>query len=353
VSYENVGTVMTANGPVDPSGLGITLTHEHVLIDIQCYHNEPRNERQRDLVKQPLAISMLGEIRRDLTVFPQVLVLDDREIAAQEVGEFVKGGGGTIVDCTPKNIGRDAPGVQWVGNQLGMNMVMGCGYYIQPAHPAEVSAGTAASLKDLMLAEIRDGIDGTGIRPGVIGEIGTSQPVHPDEWKVLTAACEVQKESGLPLYVHPYFGTRSRVAPELVRFILRQGVDPQRVNICHMDGYMNLDYQLRVLDMGVNVSFDTFGLEVYYDALEYNHNCHDSQREEHLLELLNRGYADQILISQDVCVKIQLGQFGGYGYNHLLSHIVPSLKYEGVSEATIQKLLVDNPRRLLTIGGGE
>lgn len=343
------GMAMTVEGPVDPGGLGITLTHEHFLLDIQCYALPPRTDRQRAHLGKPLAMEMLGEIRRDVTSFPEALLLDNQDTAARELGEFVKSGGKTVVDCTPKGIGRNVAGVRDIGRHVGLNMIVGCGYYIGASHPPEVRGASVDSLRESLLSEINAGIDGTGIRPGVIGEIGTSQPVQAEEWKVLEAACQAQKATGLPLYIHPYFGTRSRVAPEIVRFVLRQGVNPQKVNMCHMDGYMNLAYQLRVLNMGVNISFDTFGLEVYYDSLEFNHNCHDSEREKHLLQLLDRGCVDQILISQDVCMKVQLEEYGGYGYNHLMGHIIPSLKHEGVGPETLDRLLIDNPRRLLTI----
>ena len=184
----------------------------------------------------------------------------------------------------------------------------------------------------------------------MLGEIGISQPGHPDEWKVLTAACRAQKQTGLGLYIHPYFGQNSRIAPDIVKYVLDEGVDPGRVNICHMDGHMNLAYQRRVADMGVWISFDTFGLEVYYESMSFNHNCHDSQRERHLLELLDLGYASQILISQDVCMKMQTLRYGGYGYAHLLRHIIPSLKHKGVDDETVRTLMVDNPRRFVTVG---
>ena len=158
----------------------------------------------------------------------------------------------------------------------------------------------AGLLTEKMLSEIEGGIEGTGIKPGVIGEIGISQPVEEDEWKVLDAACEAQKQAGLPLYIHPYFGARSRVAPEVAKYTLRKGVDPQKINMCHMDGNMALDYQRRVADLEVFISFDNFGLEIYYESLEFNYNSHDSQRHDHLLKLLDLGYGDQILVSQDV-----------------------------------------------------
>src|SRR5262249_44636832 len=129
-----------------------------------------------------------------------------------------------------------------------------------------------------------------------------------------------------------------------------QDVDPRRVNFSHMDGYMNLDYQRLVADLGFFISFDTFGLEGYYDSAEVNHNTHDSYREELLLRLLDLGYPHRIMIPQDCASKSQMMRYGGYGYGHILRDILPSLRFEGVDQATIDQLLIENPKRWLTIG---
>lgn len=355
MSSGDSGKVMTIEGPVDPGELGITLTHEHLFVDLRTYAPEPKNEEDRAFAERPLSIDMLGAIRRNIGCSKDALLNDDAETLLAEVMEFKKLGGQTIVDQSVVGIHLEEKGSRprnhlQLARDSGLKIVLGSGYYVSSSHPPELAAKSVEELSEELMQEVREGIDGSGVRPGLIGEIGISQPAHPDEWKVLEAACRAQKETGLPLSIHPYFGTRSRIAPEIVRFVLRQGVDPARVDICHMDGHMNLDYQRRVADMGVWISFDTFGLEVYYDGLDFNHNCHDSQREEHLIALLDLGYVDQIMISQDVCMKIQLRRYGGYGYGHILANIVPSLRFDGVDEATIDKLLVENPRRFLTIG---
>ena len=116
-----------------------------------------------------------------------------------------------------------------------------------------------------------------------------------------------------------------------------------------MDGYMNLDYQRRVADLGVFISFDNFRPgEPTTNSIDFSYNSHDSQRHEHLLKLLALGYRDQILVSQDTCYKTQLTRYGGYGYTHILRNIVPALRYAGVDDATLERILVKNPYRLLS-----
>jgi len=343
----DAGKVVTVGGPIDPDRLGVTLVHEHLLLDGRVWQQEPATLRQRALCKESIRMDFLGDVRRDALVFEDNLVLDDPELARQEVLEFRALGGSTIVDVTCCGIGRDVRSLAMIQQEAGINIIAGCGYYVQPSHPPEVSRTDVDGLTELLLLDLLKGIDGSRIRAGVIGEIGTSATVHRDEWKVLTAACAAQRESGVALsvHVHPMQGT---TAPEVVGHILGQGVDPARVIICHMDGNMDLEYQLGVAETGVYISYDCFGLELYFDSLN-SYRCHDSERERLLLQLLEHGYGRQLLLSHDVCYKVMLKHYGGYGYDHLLRHIVPSLCRNGVSRETIDLLLVENPRRALTI----
>ena len=342
-------TVMTVTGPVAADDIGIALVHEHIFLDMRQSYTEHHPDAQYG----PPQIHMLGEWRRDYSKFPDFMVLDDVDLAISEISRFAEYGGKTIVDATPIGARPQSrqlypAGLRTVSVEAGVNVIAGCGFYIQASHPEYVRTSSSRFLAERIVSEIEHGLEGTDIRPGVIGEIGLSQPVEEDEWKVLDAACEAQKQTGLPLYIHPYFGARSRVAPEVAKYALRKGVDPQKINMCHMDGNMTLDYQRRVADLEVFISFDNFGLEIYYDSLEFNYNSHDSQRHDHLLKLLDLGYGDQILVSQDVCYKAQLTLYGGFGYAHILRNIVPALRYAGVDDDTLDLILVRNPFRLLS-----
>jgi phosphotriesterase-related protein len=292
-------------------------------------------------------MQMLGEVRRDPLVFDDNLIMDDVELAVEEVLGFRELSGQTIVDVTNRGLGQNVRMIREVSVRSGLHVVAGCGYYIRESHPPEVSRHNVESLAKQILVDITEGIDGSGIRPGVIGEIGTGEPVHDEEWKVIDAACIAHGRSGLPLsvHVHPMQG---RTAPEVVAHILDRGVAPRKIIVCHMDGNMDLDYQLTIAKTGVWVSYDCFGLEVYFDCFG-RYRCHDSERERVLLKLLEAGYSSQILLSQDVCMKAQLRRYGGYGYDHVLRHIQPSLKRQGVSDGVFRKLMIDNPRAALTI----
>lgn len=339
---------MTVTGPVSASALGVTLHHEHLLIDMSAWQAPPRTPLQAQLANEPLRMDMLGEVRRDALVFRDNLLLDDIELAIEEVGDFQAVGGRTVVDVTVRGLGRNVRALREIADRTGLNVIAGCGYYIQQGHPRDMGERTVAELVAEFVDEITSGIDGTGILPGVIGEIGTGEPVHPDEWKVLEAACIAQRETGLPLYVH-VFPAQGGTAPEVVSFVLGNGVAPDRLVVCHMDGNMDVDYQLRVAETGVYLAYDCFGVEVYFDSID-RYRCHDSERERVLLALLEAGYADQLLLSQDIAIKSCLKRFGGYGYSHVVRHIVPALERRGVDRGVIDTLLVENPARVLTIG---
>jgi phosphotriesterase-related protein len=360
----NAGMAMTVEGPVNPENLGVTSTHEHVVIDLRSWQLAARTQRQREIAEDALRMDMLGEVRRDLLVFPDALVLGDLATQADEVRDFREAGGKTIVEVTVEGLGPNPSRIREIGRQAGVQFVVGVGYYPvphvdmypgrqRPSRPPdkEIQEQSEKDLAESMIRVITDGFDDSGIRPGIIGSFGTRQPAQADEWKILTAACSAQKETGLPLFVDSYWGPRRGNGPEIVKHILGQGVDPGRVNIAHMDSTVDIAYQLAVLEMGVSIGIDMFGVELYYDSLMGDqHLPHDTDREYILLELIERGYESQIVLGQDVYCKIQLRRYGGYGYGHLLSHIIPSLEHQGVDQATIQRLVVENPRRLLTIG---
>jgi phosphotriesterase-related protein len=354
---------MTVEGPIEPEKLGVTSTHEHVVIDLRSWQLPPRTQRQRETAEDPVRMDMLGEVRRDLLVFPDALVLEDLTTQAAEVREFREAGGQTIVEVTVEGLGPNPARIREIGRRAGVQFVVGVGYYPVPhvdMYPGqrrpsrtpdrEIGEQTEEQLTESMIRVITEGFDESGIRPGIIGSFGTRQPAQADEWKILTAACSAQKETGLPLFVDSYWGPRRGNGPEIVQHILRQGVNPERVNIAHMDSTVDINYQLTVLEMGVSIGLDMFGVELYYDSLMgEQHLPHDTDREYILLQLLERGYENQIVLGQDVYCKIQLRRYGGYGYGHLFSHIVPSLEHQGVNKETMRRLVVENPKRLLTI----
>lgn len=340
----STGRVMTVRGPISAHDLGITLMHEHVFIDLSFLWDSPTSEWQRPLVDGEITLANRGLLQVDPYVSRTNLVLDDLDLAVAELAPFRQLGGGSVVDLTITGIRPQPARLRQVSEQTGLHIVAGGGCYTQRSHPPEVAALSEAQLLERLLHEIANGLDGTDVRPGIIGEIGTSSPVHPDEAKVLRVAAAAQAKTGLAVNVHVAIFRREALAA--LDILEDAGADSSRVVISHLDEQPDTAYHRAVLERGAYVEFDTFGSESYFDG-EGSAEPSDRERVDCLIELLDAGFGDRLLISQDVCTKVQLLKYGGFGYGHILRSIVPRLRRRGVDEATVRKLLVENPARVL------
>ncbi len=220
---------------------------------------------------------------------------------------------------------------------------MGCGWYREAYYPAEllVDRRSVDELADQLVVEIEAGVGESGVRPGIIGEIGTDKPwLSAQEERVHRAAARAAAPDGLAITTH---GVLSPVGLDQLRVFEYEGVDPARVVIGHADSYPVLDHYLAIVERGANLEFDFLGMP-------WAKERHDEVRALDLIrELLSRGHVDRILLSQDVCNDSQLTAYGGNGYTHLARSFLPRLRDAGVSEAEIETMTVANPRRLLTI----
>ncbi len=254
------------------------------------------------------------------------------------------------MDCTSRGIGRRPAALLDIARRTGLNVIAGCGHYTQDTHPAELAEWPPERIADETVRELTDGIDGTGIRAGVIGEIGTGSPIHPDEAKVLRAAAIAWQQAPVAVYVHtfPWGGEGLRAA----RILIDGGIDPARVVICHGDVELDLAYLRRLCELGVCVEFDNFGKEFEPEPVEGGFAggafASDAERVRAIVELLDAGHESRLLVTNDICLKGMLHAYGGRGYDHVLTGVVPALRAAGATQHTIDAFLVDNPRRLLT-----
>jgi phosphotriesterase-related protein len=348
----------TVLGPIDGDRLGVTLMHEHLLIDVSYKWTPPVEVSLRALAEQPITLSNLGYLRRNIGAVKANFRLDDVDTAATEALAFRREGGGTIVDVSPPGIGRDPRGLRAIAVQSGVNVITCTGFYLARSHPPRVADMSVEALCDEMLGEIRDGIGDSGIRPGIIGEIGLGEPMyvaghtgdemHRDEEKVLRAAGRAQRATGLPITIHIYNYRPNRLAHLALDVLVSEGVQLDRVVMGHLDVRIDVDYAASVAERGAYVEFDTFGIEAYIDS-SLSQYPRDTERVAALVALVERGHLERLLVSHDVCTKMQLSAYGGWGYAHLSRHIEPRLKVAGLSSAQIHTIRVDNPRRLLDV----
>ena len=200
---ETTGLVQTVLGPVRPETLGPTLTHEHLLIDFLCMFDPPDDPAERHKSFQPLTLENLGWIRYDPFRNRDNLLRLDEESAISEIALFQQAGGGTIVDVTTIGIGRSPEALVRIAQTTGLNIVMGAGYYTAAVHPTDMTARSEADLADEMIADLTTGVGDTGVRAGIIGELGCSWPLTANERKVLRAGARAQQATGAAITIHP------------------------------------------------------------------------------------------------------------------------------------------------------
>ncbi len=345
----NAMNVMTVSGKVAGDRLGIITPHEHIFIDMQVFFERRHIPGCINPENEPVSMGNLGILYRDPYALKDDLVIDDFDNQRNELARFKAAGGSTVVDATTVGLGRDPDKLRRMASETGLNIIAGTGYYVGATHDSELSGMNAGDIAARMLSEINFGIDGTGVKAGVIGEIGISELFSESEQKVLRASAEVQKESGLGLLVH--INPWTDLGLKAVKLLREEGVAPDRIAICHTDVIHHDDYILALLDAGVYVEFDNFGKEYYTDreAIRpgYGRFIRDSERVAILRKLIEKGYANRILLSCDVCLKILLRSYGGWGYDHILTNVVPMMEEEGISAADIDGMLKSNPADFL------
>ena len=199
-----------------------------------------------------------------------------------------------------------------------------------------------------MIADVTVGAGDTGVRAGLLGEIGTTYPLTENERKVLRAAVIAQRQTGAPLMVHP--GRHPRMPMELAELVDKEGGDVARTIMCHID--RTISDVRAVIDLaqtGIWLEYDLFGLENSYYPYNPSFDMpNDGGRMAHVLALIAAGHGDRLLLSHDIAYKTSLVKYGGYGYHHLLVNVVPRLRAKGVDDGGLHRLLVDNPRRAFT-----
>lgn len=338
--------VMTVLGSLPAETLGITLTHEHLLADSTVWLSPPRNREEAAIATDFVRMENLGALRCNPLFMRDNLLLDDETVALQEIQHFRALGGGTIVDTTSVGMGRDVAALRRLSQAGGVAIIAGCGFYVAASHPDWLVDLSVERIQELILRDICEGIDGTTIRAGIIGEIGTSNPIAESEVRVLCAAGMAQRETDLALTIH--MGGCAAECSRVLDVLEDVGIDLSRVILGHMDDDLaNLPAHINAASRGAYIEYDAFGAEWYFDGLG-TRTAHDHERIDAIFRLAEAGFAQRLLISQDVWLKQALRRYGGFGYAHILRMIVPELKRHGFDQAGIDQLLVSNPKRVLT-----
>jgi phosphotriesterase-related protein len=334
------GQVNTVLGPIEPAAMGQTMTHEHLLLDISP-------PELRDQPGEPITLETRAYVHRHSRANPLNLRLTSEADAIAEMHRFKRAGGGTLVEATSLGLGRDPQGLRCIAQASGVQVVMGCSYYVQAYHPPHVATMSEDEIVQEIINDITIGADGTDIRAGLIGEVGLTWPVHPDEIKVLRASVRAQRATGAPLMIHP--GRDPQAPLAAMRVVEEVGGDPQRTIMAHIDRTLfSLDAMVELARTGCYLEFDLFGQESSYYALAPIDMPNDATRIDYLMRLIDVGYGEQLVIAHDICRKTALVRFGGDGYDLILRNVVPIMRRKGMLQDDIDRILSRNPARIMT-----
>ena len=337
--------VITVNGVKSENDLGVTDIHEHILCDFSKNLDTQKNEQKKLLSEQKINIENLGIVTQNPNAIKDNLILSNEFLAVDELMKFKKAGGRTIVDATTLDLGRNHKALKNISQALDINIITSTGYYIKKYHSPKVKYMSIDEIYEEMIKEIQVGISNTNIRAGIIGEIGTSETIFPDERKVLVAAARVNNKLGIPIMVH--LEPSKRLAINVIKILSKYNANLEKVYLCHLDSnYFEQEYYDSILKTGVYIGLDTFG-EVF--TLNPNYGPSDLDRIKTLSKLIEKGYINQILIGCDICLKCRLHKFGGWGYDHIINNVIPAIRRIGLSDKQIEKLLIDNPKKYLNI----
>lgn len=285
--------------------LGLTLAHEHFIVD-------------------------LDRIRKDGYSF----ILDVDEVVP-EIRKAMDQGITSAFEVTTNDMGRDVRKLKEISEKTGLNIVCSTGFYLSEYHPEWLNETSKEEIAEVYIRDLTEGIDGTDIRAGLIAEIASSpKGFVGNERKILEAAGIAARKTGFAVSTH----TGRIAAQETVDILLKEGVEPDKIILGHQDLIDDPEYHLSLLKQGVNIAFDTCGKTAYMP---------DETRAMNALKLTEAGYADHLVLSNDISRHTYFTTFDGKGYLAVMGSVVPLMREYGLSEEIIHKFLADNPARIV------
>ena len=334
--------ITTVLGDVKAESVGHILPHEHIYCNMGGFV-KPTGDPD---FYAPLSLSNYGKVRLNPYAILDNCTLESEEDAIYEIKQFKAAGGDMYVDLS-RGKNRRPESFQKISRETGVKIVAGCGQFLSPA-PGKEDYTEDQLFEDIM-NDLTVGIDGTDIKAGIIGEIGSGDELTDFQKRSLRAAARAQKETGAGMQIHASLWTAEGL--NALDLVVANGANPEKVCIDHSDVVLNEDYIMGILKRGALVEFDDFGKEFYCDQRRSNYLLgsfvSDVERVKFIKKLCDKGYAKQILASNDICMKSMLHTYGGWGYDHIISNIVPMMEDFGISSGDIELITKINPRNLL------
>jgi phosphotriesterase-related protein len=341
------GQVVTVLGPLAPEAIGITMMHEHLLLDLQRVFVEPENLVERNTSHERIKLSNLSWVLRNWANSWDNLILSDIDLAIKEVGLFKQFRGGTLVDVTSCGLGRKPGALRVISKRTGINVIMGCSYYHAQFHPVDMNSRTQDQITTEIVRDIMEGVGDTGVQAGIIGEVGCSWPLHPNEEKVLRASALAQQKTGAPISIHPGLHVDSPF--QILDILCDAGANVEQIVIGHMERTgLSRQALLRLASTGCYLEYDWFGTVLPTHPYGRVDVPSDGERIKEIAFLAHKGFGKKVLVSQDVCMKTRLASYGGPGYAHISRYVQEWMRQLKFDAAMIDDLLINNPARILT-----
>jgi phosphotriesterase-related protein len=342
----STGHAMTVLGPVPVAEMGVTLMHEHILIDGEASWKCPCHPASREIAEMPVHMGIIGELRMNPYLNRDNVSLTDSDLALTELRIFQALGGHTVVDPTNIGIGRDPAKLSRISRMSGLKIVMGSGFYLEHTHPDWLKTMDVDEVTEFLVADVGGGLERPEVTAGIIGEVGVSKDFTPEERKSLRASARASARTGVPLSIH--LPGWERLAHEVLDVVEAEGADLRHTVLCHMNpSHDDLPYQKSLAERGAFLEYDMIGMDYYYAEAD-SQSPSDEENARAIRALVEMGLVDRLLLSQDVFLKMMLTRYGGFGYGYILKHFVPRLKRHGLDGAAIDRMMVDNPRAVFS-----
>src|ERR1700712_5439288 len=257
------GTAMTVLGPVPVDDLGITLMHEHILLDGASTWKCPCHPQEKLIAEQPVNIEIIGELRMNPYMNRDNVSLDDSDLALTELKKFQALGGHTVIEATNIGIGRNPEKLARISRMSGMKIIMGTGFYLQHTHPAWLKAMDVDEVTEFIVNDVGGGGTQPEIMAGIIGEVGVSKDFTSEEMKSLRGSARAARLTGLPLTIH--LPGWERLAHKVLDVVEAEGADIGQTVLCHMNpSHSDLPYQKSLAERGAFLEYDMIGMDYYY-----------------------------------------------------------------------------------------
>ncbi|MCI8292622.1 MAG: phosphotriesterase [Hespellia sp.] len=297
----NIRTVL---GDIPAEQMGKSYTHEHLICSAYPVNKDP----------------LLG--------------FEDAEERIQDLKYFKNAGGGTLVEGTCIDFGRNPEKMRTISKEADVHVIATTGYYTHEYHPDVVETASVEELADIFIKEIRSGMDDTKIRAGQIKCAVSLMGIHKKEEKCLRAAAVVSKKTNAPIWIH-HGGI---MGMKILDILEEETVESEKIVLGHMDRNPDPNEYMRIAERGVYLSVDNLARVKRYPI---------GENLKVLRDLFDGGYMDHVLISADLARPIYFQSYGGYGYEFILKEFIPRMQEElKISKTEMEQIFVKNPQKV-------